>query len=215
MAYPLYLINKEDAEEAALIEKSLNYWQSKAGAHQGYSLTGASSISSALGKGNDALSYLNGLFGRFLSVNTLYRESGPVIETPLSGVQSIHDMLLQSWGGKIRVFPAVPDAWQDVAYYDFRAEGAFSISASRQGGKTAFIEIKSLAGEPCVLETDIARPVFERQGEMIQPIRLGEGVWQIELGKGESCVVYPTGAKPDMVVRPVENQTNNWFGKKQ
>ena len=215
MAYPLYLINKEDAEEAALIEKSLNYWQSKAGAHQGYSLTGASSISSALGKGNDALSYLNGLFGRFLSVNTLYRESGPVIETPLSGVQSIHDMLLQSWGGKIRVFPAVPDAWQDVAYYDFRAEGAFSISASRQGGKTAFIEIKSLAGEPCVLETDIARPVFERQGEMIQPIRLGEGVWQIELEKGESCVVYPAGVKPDMVVRPVENQTNNWFGKKQ
>lgn len=67
------------------------------------------------GKGNDALAYLNKLFGRFLSVNTLYRESGPVIETPLSGAQSIHDMLLQSWGGKIRVFPAVPDAWQDVA----------------------------------------------------------------------------------------------------
>ena len=35
-------------------------------------------------------------------------ESGPVIETPLSGAQCIHDMLLQSWGGKIRVFPAVP-----------------------------------------------------------------------------------------------------------
>ena len=215
MAYPLYLINKEDADEAALIEKSLDYWQSKAGAHQGYSLTGASSLSSALGKGNDALSYLNGLFGRFLSVNTLYRESGPVIETPLSGVQSIHDMLLQSWGGKIRVFPAVPDAWQEVAYANFLAEGAFTVSASRQGGKTAFIEVKSGAGEPCVLVTDIERPVFERQGKTFSPTRLAEGVWQIELAQGESFVVYPEGKKPDMTIRPIENPTHNWFGKKR
>ena len=121
-AYPLYTLNKEHPEDVDLIERSLHFWQSKTGAHQGYSLTGASSISSALGKGNDALAYLNKLFGRFLSVNTLYRESGPVIETPLSGAQSIHDMLLQSWGGKIRVFPAVPDAWQDVA---FDADGRY------------------------------------------------------------------------------------------
>ena len=97
----MYTLNKEHPEDVDLIERSLHFWQSKTGAHQGYSLTGASSISSALGKGNDALAYLNKLFGRFLSVNTLYRESGPVIETPLSGAQSIHDMLLQSWGGKI------------------------------------------------------------------------------------------------------------------
>jgi hypothetical protein len=63
-AYPLYLLNREDAADSALIKQSLDYWQSKAGAHQGYSLTGASSISSALGNGNDALNYLNGLFGR-------------------------------------------------------------------------------------------------------------------------------------------------------
>lgn len=76
-AYPLYLINKENPEEYDLIEKSLLYWQGKSGAHQGYSCTGASSISSALGKGNEALTYLDKLFTKFLSVNTLYRESGP------------------------------------------------------------------------------------------------------------------------------------------
>ena len=148
-------------------------------------------------------------------MNTLYRESGPVIETPLSGVQSIHDMLLQSWGGKIRVFPAVPDAWQEVAYANFLAEGAFTVSASRQGGKTAFIEVKSGAGEPCVLVTDIERPVFERQGKTFSPTRLAEGVWQIELAQGESFVVYPEGKKPDMTIRPIENPTHNWFGKKR
>lgn len=97
-----------------------------------------------MGKGNEALTYLDKLFTKFLSVNTLYRESGPVIETPLSAAQSIHDMLLQSWGGKLRIFPAVPDSWKDIAYKDFRAEGAFLITASRKNGKTEFITIKTL-----------------------------------------------------------------------
>lgn len=109
-AYPLYLLNRETHADSALISQFLAYWQSKRGAHQGYSLTGAASISAALGRGDEALDYLNGLFGRFLSPTTMYRESGPVIETPLSGAQSMHDMLLQSWGGKVRVFPAVPRA---------------------------------------------------------------------------------------------------------
>lgn len=62
--YPLYLVNKEQPEDVSLIEKSLHFWQSKTGAHQGYSLTGVSSISAALDKGNDALAYLDKLFGR-------------------------------------------------------------------------------------------------------------------------------------------------------
>lgn len=213
-AYPLYLLNKERKEDAVLIEKSLAFWQGKVGAHQGYSLTGASSVSSALGKGNDALGYLNKLFGRFLSVNTLYRESGPVIETPLSGVQSIHDMLLQSWGDKIRIFPAVPDVWQDVAYHDWLAEGAFRVSASRKNGKTAFVEITSLAGEPCVLSLDIQQPIF-KGARRLQVDKLGENVWQVDLKKGESLIVYPEDSLPEFVIQPIKNEVIHCFGKKQ
>ena len=72
----------------------------------------------------------------------MYKESGPVIETPLSAAQSIHDMLLQSWGGKIRIFPAIPATWKDIAYSGLRTEGAFKVSASRKQGKTQFIHIK-------------------------------------------------------------------------
>ena len=61
--YPLYLLNTEQPGAVDTIEKSLAFWQSKPKALQGYSCTGASSISSAIGKGNDALSYLNKLFG--------------------------------------------------------------------------------------------------------------------------------------------------------
>ena len=40
-------------------------------------------------------------------------------------------------------------------------EGAFKVSASRKQGKTQFIHIKSLAGEPCIVTTDIVNPIFE------------------------------------------------------
>lgn len=213
-AYPLYLINRENAEDVELIEKSLRHWQSMPDQFQGYSCTGASSISSALGKGNDALRYLDKLFTRFLAVNTLYRESGPVIETPLSAAQSIHDMLLQSWGGKLRIFPAVPDIWKDVAFKDWLAEGAFSITAKRQGGKTEFISVRSLAGEPCVIVTDIPNPVFSGSRKFHTTV-LAEGVYQVDLRKGEETLVYSRDSRPDLTIRPLTHAKVNCFGKKR
>lgn len=210
--YPLYLINKEQSNDIETIEKSLAFWQSKPKALLGYSCTGASSISSAIGKGNDALNYLNKLFGKYLSSTTMYKESGPVIETPLSGAQCIHDMLLQSWGGKIRIFPAVPDAWQDVAYYGLRTEGAFKVSASRKNGKTQFIHIKSLAGEPCIITTDIPNPVFK--GERAFTVNSSDHTYHINLKKGEEILIYPKGVPLNFVISPIMKSSQNCFGLK-
>ena len=211
--YPLYLINKEQPGDIETIEKSLVFWQSKPKALLGYSCTGASSISSAIGKGNDALSYLNKLFGKFLSPTTMYKESGPVIETPLSGAQSIHDMLLQSWGGKIRIFPAIPDAWKDIAYSGLRTEGAFKVSAGRKKGKTQFIHIKSLAGEPCIITTDITNPVFNgKRNFTVQSLE--NSTYQIDLKKGEEVFISPQGEEPEFVISPIPHTSHNHFGLK-
>ncbi len=153
MVYPLYLVTGEQsAANRSLIEKSVAHWHSIEGAHRGYSYTGAASIYAALGRGEDALRYLDEWFDtskRFPPrPNTMYTEAGPVVETPLSASQSIHDMLCQSWGGVIRIFPAVPASWRDVTLHDFRTEGAFLVSASRTGGVTRFVRVRSLAGEP-------------------------------------------------------------------
>lgn len=215
-AYPLYLINIEQAGSKELIERSLAHWQSKPSALRGYSYTGASSLSSALGKGNDALYHLNKLFDKYLSVNTLYRESGPVIETPLSAAQSIHDMLLQSWGNKLRIFPAVPDAWQDISYDQWLAEGGFVVTAQRQAGKTHYIQIDSRAGEPCTVVTDIEKPVF-RIGKK-KPIRLSETeahTYTIPLKKGETVAIYPQTSDGTCILQPIENGMGQHFGKKK
>lgn len=214
-AYPLYLLNRETHADSALISQSLAYWQSKRGAHQGYSLTGAASISAALGRGDEALDYLNGLFGRFLSPTTMYRESGPVIETPLSGAQSMHDMLLQSWGGKVRVFPAVPRAWADVAFYGLLTEGAFRVTASRKGGHTEFIEITSQAGEPLTVVTDIERPEF-RSRRTLRVNQVAAHTWKVDLRRNETVVIVPEGASPELVVRPAAHRAKpNPYGLKR
>ena len=211
--YPLYLINREQPEDIETIEKSLTFWQSKPKALLGYSCTGASSISAAIGKGNDALTYLNKLFGKFLSPTTMYKESGPVIETPLSAAQCIHDMLLQSWGNKIRIFPAVPDSWKNIAFSGLRTEGAFKVSADRKYGKTQFIHIKSLAGEPCVVITDIIDPIFEGERKFtIKPT--GNNTYHIDLKKGEEIIIYPNGKTPNLRISPIAHTSKNYFGKK-
>jgi hypothetical protein len=159
MVYPLYLVNGEQPGSRALIEKSVAYWHSLPGAHRGYSYTGAASIYAGLGRAEDALHYLDEWFDtskRFPPrPNTMYTEAGPVVETPLSASQSIHDMLGQSWGGIIRVFPAVPAAWRDVTLHDFRTQGAFLVTAARTGGVTRFVRVRSLAGEPLRLRPGI------------------------------------------------------------
>ena len=151
MVYPLRLVTGQRPEERALIERSLAHWIGFEGALEGYSFVGASAISSLLGKGDDAARFLDQLIGRFVKPNTMYTEAGPVIETPLAAAQAVHEMLLQSWGGTLRVFPAVPGAWKDVAFHDLRAEGAFLVSALRRGGRTVLVRVQSLAGEPAVL----------------------------------------------------------------
>lgn len=203
--YPLYEVTGRTPDERALIERSLAHWVGFEGALQGYTFTGAASMSALLGKGEDALGYLGELMTRFIQPNTMYQESGPVIETPLSAVQSLHDMVCQSWGGVIRVFPALPAAWKDLAVHDFRTQGAFLLSAVRQGGTTRWVRLASEAGAPCVVRHGIAGPI-EVRDERGRPLRhedAGDGTVRILLRKSEAAIVTPRGDRPDLTVAPV------------
>jgi len=202
MVYPLYLVNVDQPENRELVVRSLDHWMGLETALRGYSFTGAASISSIMGRGDDAARYLDMLFahGRFgIHPNTMYTEAGPVIETPLSAARSLHDMLLSSWGGKIRVFPAVPREWADSTLHDMRAEGAFLVSAVRKGGRTRFVRIQSLAGEPCVLVTDLPDP----RGRAVAVRRIGEHEYEVDLEKGQSVVLTPGGLTADLTIAPV------------
>lgn len=214
MLYPLYLETREKPGAEELMLTSVRHWHSMGG-RQGYSLTGASSLSSAFGRGNEALEYLNGL-KPFLQPNTLYKESGPVIETPLSGAQSIHDMLIQSWGGTIRVFPAVAESWSDIAVHDLSAEGAFLISAQRKAGKTTFVRVKSLAGEPCLIMPGLEGEIQVSGKREFQLKQIKPGLYSLDLQKGEQAILWSGDQMPELSLTPVvakESKINS-FGLK-
>ena len=187
-----------------LVEKSITHYLSMSNAHAGYTYTGSAAMAAYLGNGDEALNRLNTLMTRFIKPNTFYGEAGesPVIETPLSADRSIHEMVLQSWGDTIRVLPAIPAAWSDLAFRELRTEGAFLVSAKRVKGKTIFVRIESLAGEPCKILTGIPDYDFKSSRPMT-PQPAGDGVVTLPLAKGDWAEFYAKG-ESDFTIRPVD-----------
>ena len=205
--YPLHLITPDRPEQRALIATSLATWERDAALFRGYSFTGGASMHALLGEGDTALNRLNRYLDapRYMEPNTFYAEAGPVIETPLSAATSIQDLFLQDWGGVLRVFPAMPSAWADAAFDHLRAEGGFLVSAVRRGGRTAWVRIESLAGEPCRLtvagwDTAVVRA---STGAPPRVTRGASGEFAIELAKGAAVVLAPSAATTLPDVGPV------------
>jgi alpha-L-fucosidase 2 len=84
--------------------------------------------------------------------NHMSLEGGPVLQL------AVNEMLLQSYSGTIRVFPAVPDDWE--GRFRLHAVGRFVVSAARVGGDTEYVVIESKNGKPC----RIANPWPGRSG---------------------------------------------------
>ncbi|MEN8663131.1 MAG: glycosyl hydrolase family 95 catalytic domain-containing protein [Lentimonas sp.] len=189
MFYPLAILDLDNPEIRALAKQSLLHWQSKPERLAGYSYTGSSSMFSLLGDGEMAEQRMQDFFADKILPNTFYAEGSPVIETPPAAARSIEDMLIQSWGDTIRVFPSIPLKWQELAFADLRTEGAFLVSASRKGGKTSFIAIKSLAGAPCRIQTSIVGKLEVFGVDAGQVKQLGDGLVELDLKKGEQVIL--------------------------
>ena len=213
-AFPLHIVGNSD-EDRELIMRSLRHWIGMEGDLRGFSFTGAASIAATLGLGDEALGYLRSLM-HLIKPNTMYKEAGPVIETPLAGAEAIQDMLLQSWGDLIRVFPAVPEEWQEAVFHNLRTEGGFLVSAVREAGRTVLIRIHSLAGEPCRMITDLTSTdqgfTVEVGGKTSEYYMQEDGSIDIMLKSGEEAILYAVGSKPIIAPIPTHSTTFNIFG---
>ena len=226
--YPLYQLDPDKPEDRDLVVNSVRHWHSIDGgkALTGYSLTGAASLFASLGLGDEAAAELK----RFLTsnpgksqlhTNTFYTEVGgrnPVIETPLSAASATMDLLLQSWGGKIRVFPAIPSSWQDAVFHELRAMDGFLVSARREGGATAWVAVRSEAGQPCVLKVpDWSGPLQSRGPRQLAIDEVSPGEYRIDLQEGDEVVVFPEGRSLEPVITslPDPEGKRNLYGVKR
>jgi len=197
MIYPLHLVNIEQEGAANVLTRSFERARDTAGPGERQAMVQAHAgpLGTAIGLGDQALDGLKRLQGD-LYPNGLWYES-PCIESSLAVANIIQDMLIQSWSdpakdepGPIRIFPALPSAWQDVEFHDFRAEGAFLVSAKRAGGRTQWVRIKSLAGEPCRVKPDLTGVIRLKSERPLEFNQVSPGTYELNLKKDEEVVLF-------------------------
>ncbi|MDD5678185.1 MAG: hypothetical protein PHW60_09380 [Kiritimatiellae bacterium] len=211
--YPLGTLRPDRSpEEKALVEKSIRtierlgtgYWV-------GWSWPWASLIAGRAGCREAALAYLQTYVDAFISDNTFhvngdekhkgfsrshYGGGGPVtLEAGFAYAAAVLELLLQSQGGVIRLFPGAMH-WPDASFDNLRAEGAFLVSAVKRAGAIQWMRIHSEKGGLC----RIADP-FDPKG----------GIRHIRTQAGKTYTLGKVGR-----LAPVSkfDRRTNWFGTK-
>ena len=122
----------------------------------GYSFSWMACMRARAGQANIALDNLNDYMDCILrngfhvngpqtrkELSDYYKMRAFTLEGNFAAAQAVHEMLLQSWGGQIRIFPAVPEKWADVSFHHLRAEGGFTVDAERRINKTTKVVISA------------------------------------------------------------------------
>lgn len=185
--HPLGLLDPErSAEDRALAVNTIrqldflgmSYWT-------GFTFTWLACMAARAGLAERALAMLELYLGTTVSRNGFhlngdFRQLGILaaqyrpftLEANFAAAESVHEMLLQSWGGVVRVFPAAPEAWADASFEGLRAEGAFLVSGTRQGGRTRWVRVVAERGGMLRLRDPFGgnaaqwnRPDLVREGE--------------------------------------------------
>ncbi|MDR0390854.1 MAG: hypothetical protein LBH59_03030, partial [Planctomycetaceae bacterium] len=100
----------------------------------------------------------------------------------------------------------------DVSFQDLRAEGAFLVTAVRKNGKTSWVKIKSLAGEPCRVKPKFDSK-FNVSDTSFNVKEISSGVFEINLKKGQEVLLYQDESSLKNTVSPIaipQEKANFW-----
>lgn len=97
------------------------------------------------------------------------------LEGNFAFASGIHEMLLQSHTGVVRVFPAIPESWEEVSFRTLRTAGAYLISARRENGLCSRVEILAEKGGTLFLED----PFGEGPGKEILELVMEKGEFRV------------------------------------
>jgi alpha-L-fucosidase 2 len=202
--HPLGIIRWENGpEDQAIIKASLTDLEQKGTAWwTGYSFSWLANISARARNGEKAEKALEIFSTAFCLRNSFHcngDQSGKgysdfryrpfTLEGNFAAAAGLQEMLLQSYSGTIRVFPAIPAAWKDVSFKAFRAEGAFLVSAERRAGLTQRVEILSEKGGLCRLEKPFGDSQFNLEGVTKDSVQKTDDELHIRTSPGQRIVL--------------------------
>jgi len=132
---------------------------------------------------------------------------------------AVNEMLLQSYDGIIRVFPAMPAEWRDAAF-ELRAVGAFMVTGELRGGQVQPYLIESLNGTECRTEVPWALGAIKdiSSGKVVAQEGDRPSVLSFPTTKGSRYLVFRVGGPetlPQTPPRPGQNDApKDWRGRR-
>jgi len=203
--YPFNLINTESGKkDQEVIGATLRSWD-KLGtrAWVGYSFSWMSCLRARVGDGEAAVKNLD-IFVKAFVLRNGFHANGDQTKSGYSGFtyrpftlegnflasQAVHEMLLQSWSatpgephtGVIRIFPAVPQKWDNVSFSNLRAEGGYMVSGIRKNKSIFMFSITAgKSGKLRIKDNFMGKtPKWN-----VKNVNKADGVYEVYLNKGQ------------------------------
>lgn len=98
----------------------------------------------------------------------------------------VAEMLMQSYGGTIRLLPAVPEEWKDGEIKGLKAEGNFEVSQTWKNRQLSTADISAVAGGTCrILYPGITSATLtDGNGNDVTCTKTGENLIEFTASKG-------------------------------
>jgi alpha-L-fucosidase 2 len=198
--YPLRILDMNKEADKATIQRSLRHIENKGTKMWcGYSFSWMACMYAQAGEGDNAVKQLQIFASNFCSPNSFHlngdQKGGQhssftyrpfTLEGNFAFAKGIHEMLLQSHGGIIEIFPAAPLGWKNVSFRTLRAEGAFLVSAEKESGVVS--EVTIIAEQGGTLKVKLPFKTFFLT-DYQKKSKLEKGVLEMNMKKGESITI--------------------------
>jgi hypothetical protein len=109
------------------------------------------------------------------------------LEGNFAFASAINEMLIQSHTGIIRVFPAVPNSWENVSFNKLRTVGAFLVSSEMKNGEVTKVEIESETGGEFQLANPFTSGKYTISGNLEK--HESDGIIKIQTIKGQKIIL--------------------------
>ncbi|WP_200958339.1 glycoside hydrolase N-terminal domain-containing protein [Massilia sp. Root335] len=144
--YPSEQINVRDTPDLIKAAKvSLN---TRGDMSTGWATAWRLALWARMGDGEHAYGILRGLLAPERTYPNMFDAHPPFqIDGNFGGAAGILEMLVQSWGGEIRILPALPRAWPEGAVHGVRARGGIEVDVDWAGGRATRLALRGKPGQ--------------------------------------------------------------------